>query len=87
MIEYCVFYVNGERYIVRGSDPRRFDKSLPPGRSWDDPDEVKLIGWPLIKRDKKLDEMTKEQLREYGSMALFAAKDIPLSRAMPKEWK
>lgn len=89
MIEYCVFYgKSGERYIVNGSDPGRFDRSLPPGREWDYPDEVQLIGLPLIKREKTIEELSEGGLvKVYRQFTPYAAKDIPLSRAVPKEFK
>mgnify|MGYP001600420077 CR=1 FL=1 len=89
MIEFCVFYnENGERYVVHGNDPGRFDRSLPPGREWDFPDEVQLIGLPLIKREKTREELSREGLvKVYRQYTPFAAKDIPLSRAIPKEFK
>ena len=87
MVEYCVYYgKNGERCIVNYTDPNMYSKKLPPGAKWDYPDEVQLISIPLIKRVKTLDEMRAEGLiKKYRQYSLFAAKDIPLSRAMPKE--
>ncbi len=84
MIEYCVFYgKNGERHIVQGNDPGRFDKSLPPGREWDFPDEVKLFDWPLIKREKTRAELSKEGLvGVYRQYTPVAANDISLYRAL-----
>ncbi len=85
-IEYCVYYgKNGERCIVSYDDPARYRQKLPPGAKWDYPDEVKLVSRPLIKRVKNVDEMTKEDWNRYGHGFRYAAKDIPLSRAMPKE--
>lgn len=84
MIEYCVFYgENDERYVVRGDDPGKFDRSLPPGRKWDYPDEVKLIGLPIIRREKTREELSKEGLvKVYRQYTPFAAKDISLDYAM-----
>lgn len=88
MIEYCAFYDNnGERHVVYATDPGKFDKSLPPGRKWDYPDEVQLLGTPLIKREKTLDEMTPEERKRRKGYILFFAKDISLSYAIPKEFK
>ena len=89
MVEHCVYYgENGERCIIDYTDPARYNKKLPPGAKWDYPDEVQLIGIPLIKRDKTLAELQKEGLvKRYRQYTPFVAKDIPLSRAMPKEFK
>ncbi len=87
MIKYCVYYgENGERCVVNEDDPARYKQKLPSGAKWDYPDEVQLIGIPLIKRDKTLEELQKEGLvKRYRGYTPFAAKDIPLSRALPKE--
>lgn len=89
MVKYCVYYgEHGERCIVNEDDPARYRKKLPPGARWDYPDEVQLIGIPLIKREKTLDEMRAEGLiKKYRQYSLYAAKDVPLSRAIPKEFK
>jgi len=87
MVEHCVYYgENGEQCIVRYNDPAMYSKKLPSGAKWDYPDEVKLLGTPLIKRDKTLKELQKDGLvKRYGHDFRYAAKDIPLSRAIPKE--
>ena len=89
MVEYCVYYgENGERCVVDYCDPSRYKKKLPPGAKWDFPDEVQLISVPLIKREKTLEQLQKEGLlKRYGHYFRYAAKDIPLSRAIPKESK
>jgi hypothetical protein len=88
MVDYCVYYgSNGERCIVRYDDPLRFRQKLPVGAKWDYPDEVQLISLPLIKREKTLDEMRAEGLKKYGHDFRLYAKDIPLSQAIPKEFK
>lgn len=89
MVEYCVYYgKNGERCIVRHDNPAMYSQKLPPGAKWNYPDEVKLLGLPLIKREKTLEELQKAGLvKRYRGYTPFAAKDIPLSRAIPKEWK
>jgi len=88
MVEYCVYYgENGERCVVNETDPTRYKQKLPPGAKWDYPDEVKLIGVPLIKREKNRDEMTPEERKRRRGYVIFFAKDIPLSRAIPKEFK
>ena len=87
MIEYCAFYdENGERHVVRAKDRGKFYKALPPGREWDFPDEVQLIGVPLIKRTKTIQELKDGGFTGvYEGYTPFAAKDIPLSWAVPKE--
>ena len=86
MIEYCVYYgTNGERCVVTDYTDRR--QKLPPGAKWNYPDEVKVGGVPIIKRDKTLAEMTPEERKRRRGYVVFFAKDIPLSRAMPKEFK
>ncbi len=88
MIE-CIYYgENGERCIVHYNDPDRYKQKLPLGAKWDFPDEVIISDrWfrSIFKREKKLAEFTKEDFRRYGHGFRYAAKDIPLSRAMPKE--
>lgn len=84
MVEYCVYYgENGERCVV--TDYTDYRQKLPLGAKWDYPDEVQLIGVPLIKRDKTRDEMTPEERKRRRGYVIFFAKDIPLSRALPKE--
>jgi len=87
MVEYVVYYGNnGERCIVNENDPARYGQKLPLGARWDYPDEVKLLSLPLIKREKTLEEISLEGLlKRYGHYFRYAAKDIPLSRAIPKE--
>lgn len=86
MIE-CVYYgENGERCVVVDYTDHR--QKLPPGAKWDFPDEVIMSDrWfrHVIKREKELDEFTKEDFKKHGHYFRYAAKDIPLSRAMPKE--
>ncbi len=89
MVEYCVYRgENGERCIVRYDNPTRYKQKLPPGAKRDYPNEVKLKGVPIIKRERTLEELQKEGLvKVYRQYTPFAAKDIPLSRAIPKEFK
>ena len=89
MVEYCVYYgENGERCIVNETDPSRYKQKLPPGAKLDFPDEVKLLGLPLIKREKTREELEKDGLvKIYRQYTPFSAKDIPLYRAIPKEFK
>lgn len=87
----CVFYCeNGGQCIVDYDDPVRHKQKLPPGAKMDFPDEVHLVSTSIIeiiKREKTLDEMKAEGLKKYGHRFRFYAKDIPLSRAIPKEFK
>ncbi len=87
MVEHCVYYgEHGERCIVNYDDPSRYKQKLPPGAKWDYPDEVQLIGIPLIKREKTSDELTKRDWDRWGPTYIrYAAKDIPLSQAMPDD--
>ena len=87
MIDYCVYYgENGEKCVVDHTDPSRYSQKLPPGARWGFPDEVKLIGLPLIKREKTMKELRAAGLtKKYRQYSPFAAKDIPLHRAGPKE--
>lgn len=76
-IEYGIFYDDhDERYA-----------HIPPRVRDDYPDEVKVEGVPIIKREKTLDEMTPEERKRRKGYVIFFAKDIPLSRAFPKEFK
>jgi len=76
-VEYCIFYDDhDERYA-----------HLPPRMREDYPDEVKVEGVPIIKRDKSLNEMTSEERIKRRGYVLFFAKDIPLSQTVPKEFK
>ena len=87
MIEYCVYCSeNGERYVAHYGEPSWYSNVIPRGKR-EFPDEVKILGIPLIKREKTLAEMTPDDFKGYGHHFRYAAKDIPLSRAMPKEWK
>lgn len=63
-------------------------KHFPPRVRKEYPDEVHLVSttvMTIIKRERNLDEFTKEDFRRYGHDFRIAAKDIPLSRALPKE--
>jgi len=74
-IEYGIFYDDhDQRY-----------SHFPPSVREDYPDEVKVEGVPIIKRDKTLDEMTSEERKRRRGYVIFFAKDIPLHRTMPKE--
>ena len=47
------------------------------------PDEVKLLGIPMIKREKNFSEMTHEDWQRYGPTYIrLAAKDIPTREGM-----
>ena len=79
MIERIYYPDHAERY-----------KDLPPRVRREYPDEIHIIDRCFIqkiKREKNLDEFTQEDLKRYGHRSLLAAKDIPLSRAIPKESK
>ena len=77
MIEYAIFYDDHDNRYAH----------IPPRVRDDYPDEVKVEGVPIIKREKKLDEMTSEERKRWRGYVLFFAKDIPLSRTSPKEFK
>ena len=86
MIEYCVYYgTNGERCVVTDYTDRR--QKLPPGAKWNYPDEVKVAGVPIIKREFSLEEMTPEYRKRRRGYVIFFAKDRSLSSAIPKEFK
>ena len=89
MIELRVFYKNGERIEITHRDvlTGKYKELLPPGRNIEFPDEVKKFGLPLIKREKNLREMTPEERERRAGYTLLFAKDVPLSRAIPKELK
>ncbi|MDO8486327.1 MAG: hypothetical protein Q7S77_01340 [Candidatus Staskawiczbacteria bacterium] len=56
---------------------------LPPRVREEYPDEVKLLGIPTIKREKKFAEMTREDMDHYGPTFIrLAAKDIPIREGM-----
>ena len=81
MIEYVVYYgESGERYIPTDYTDRR--EKLPQGAKWGFPDEIKILGIPLIKREKTLAEMNDRDWKGWGPDGIFyAAKDISLARA------
>lgn len=87
MIEYVVYYGdNGEKCVLTNWRDRRH--KLPPGAKWDFPDEVQLLSVPLIIRDKTVAQLEEAKLRRrYGIRWRYAAKDIPLSQAISKEFK
>lgn len=85
-VEYVVYYgENCERCVL--TDWKDHRQKIPSGARWDYPDEVKLPGVPLIKRDKTLEEMTPEERKRRRGYVIFFAKDFPLSYAIPKEFK
>lgn len=88
MIESVYYGKGGERCVITDYTDRR--QKLPPGAKWDFPDEVIISDrWfrSVFKREKTLDEFTEEDFKRYGHDFRYAAKDIPLSRAIPKEFK
>lgn len=84
MVEYVAYYdEHGEKYVCTFIDYINRRKKLPPGKKWNYPDEVKLLGMPLIKREKTREELSKEGLvKVYRQYTPFAAKDITLDYAM-----
>ncbi|MEK7664293.1 MAG: hypothetical protein AAB340_02565 [Patescibacteria group bacterium] len=82
MVEYCVYYrEGGEPFVAYYGKPSWYSNDIPRDKR-EFPDEIKMLGIPLIKRDKTLDEMTERDFRRWGPYNIrYAAKDVSLSRA------